>query len=73
MDNERLEETRDVLALLILTLANPPITDETLRPLLERLGKDWNVVERRVRNGTGPLKPRPLTVRKVDEGDYSQT
>jgi hypothetical protein len=54
MENE--VTTREVLALLIWTLATGPATEQRLKPLADKLGFDWNVLANWARrSGTGPL------------------
>lgn len=57
MEEERDLQTRQIMALLIYTLATGPATEERLKPLAEGLGFDWNVLARwsSRRSETGPL------------------
>lgn len=62
MEEERELQTRQIMALLIYTLATGPATEERLRPLAEGLGFDWNVLARWAtrRSVTGPLADKNL-------------
>jgi hypothetical protein len=56
MENEKDVTTRQIMALLIYTLATGPATEARLKPLVDQLGFDWNVLANWAkRSGTGPL------------------
>ena len=56
MENEKDVQTREVLALLIYSLASGPITQDRMEKLVQMLGFDWAVLSNWARRtGTGEL------------------